>query len=515
MSSAPRSAPVHYGVAALSVALAIVVRLLVTTTLGPTVFLLFFAAVTVSAWYGGLGPGLFATVLAMIVGGWFTPARPVADGPEPFALARLIAFGLEAGLISVLCGTLHGARRRALDAQRRGEEAQLETAVALERTRVGAAVQDELRSRLAAVVEGSGDAIITVDLQGRIVSWNPGAERMFGHAAAEAIGRPVDLIAQGSSADEPRLLVQLVLRGERVGPIEVVRVAKDGRPVEVSLAASPLRDVEGHVTGGAAIFRDISARRRDEEEIRRLNRDLERRVSERTAELETANHELEAFTYSVSHDLRAPLRGLDGFSRILLQDHAAQLDGEAQRYLALVRDNAQRMGALIDDLLRLSRLTSQPLERRRVDVEELVREVLASLEREWEGRRIEFHIGPLPPCDADRGLLKQVFVNLLSNAIKYTRPRDPAHIAIEAEEDPAATGAPVYVVRDDGVGFEMRYAGKMFGVFQRFHRAEEYEGTGAGLAIAHRIVGRHGGRIWAESAPDDGATFRFTVPAAG
>jgi PAS domain S-box-containing protein len=505
--SAPRTEIVRYLVATLAVAVALALRVLLAHVLVPTVFLLFFGAVMVSAWYGGTGPGLYSTVLSLLVSGLFL--IPVTVQP-PLRVSQAM-FILVGVLISVLSGTLHTARRRAIEAQQVSERAQRETDAALERARAGAVVENDLRARLAAVVESSDDAIMTVDAAGRIASWNVGAERMFGYAANEVIGQPAQIIAPADRLEESQGLVQTVLRGDRVAALETVRVGKGARRVEVSLAATPLRDADGKVAGGAAILRDISRRKRDEEEIRHLNRDLERRVRERTRELEAANDELKSFTYSVSHDLRAPLRGLDGFSRILLEDYGDRLDDEGRRHLETVRASALKMGALIDDLLRLSRLTRHPLEKERIDVEALVREVLEELRSEREGRQVEFEIAALPPVEADRGLLHQVFVNLISNAIKYTRPRAVAHVEIGSCPDPLDPRTLCYFVRDDGVGFDMRYAGKLFGVFQRMHREQEYEGTGVGLAIVSHIVNRHGGRIWPDARPDHGATFSFTL----
>lgn len=251
-------------------------------------------------------------------------------------------------------------------------------------------------------------------------------------------------------------------------------------------------------------LRTIITRKKAEEKIKTLNEDLERRA----IELEAANKELEAFSYSVSHDLRAPLRATDGFSRVLLEKHASQLPPDAQRYLNLVRDNAQQMGRLIDDLLAFSRLSRQPLKRQRVAPEEIVRQMINDLQQEQAGRKIEISIAELPACEADPALLKQVFVNLLSNALKYTRQREVSRIDIDWQQ---TDGSPVYFVKDNGVGFDMQYVDKLFGVFQRLHRAEEYAGTGVGLAIVQRIIHRHGGRVWAHAEIDKGATFYFTL----
>ncbi|MBD2515982.1 AAA family ATPase [Nostoc sp. FACHB-973] len=250
-------------------------------------------------------------------------------------------------------------------------------------------------------------------------------------------------------------------------------------------------------------------RKRAIEALHQLNQSLETRVKQRTTQLETANKALEAFSYSVSHDLRAPLRAINGFSRMMQEDYGEQLDGEANRYLKIVRENAKRMGELIDDLLALSRLDRKEMSRQPVFPNEMIQMVLNDLAPDWSDREIEFAIADLPGCQADPSLLKQVWLNLLSNAIKYTRYKSLACIEVGYE---VMNGEGVYFIRDNGAGFDMRYADNLFGVFQRLHREEEFEGTGIGLAIVQRIIQRHGGRIWAEAACDRGATFYFTLP---
>ncbi len=254
---------------------------------------------------------------------------------------------------------------------------------------------------------------------------------------------------------------------------------------------------------------EIAERQQAEKERDRLNAELEQRVIQRTAQLTAANKELEAFSYSVSHDLRAPVRAIDGFLRILQEDYSDQLDTEGNRYIKIVRDNAKRMGELIDDLLALSRLNRQEMHRQPIYPNDLIQRLLNDMELEMRDREIQFELADLPICSADLSLLKQVWVNLLSNAIKYTRNQVPARITIDANE---IEGEVVYFIQDNGAGFDMRYANNLFGVFQRLHRDEEFEGTGIGLAIVQRIIHRHGGRIWAEAAVNQGATFYFTFP---
>jgi signal transduction histidine kinase len=243
-------------------------------------------------------------------------------------------------------------------------------------------------------------------------------------------------------------------------------------------------------------------------EVQRAQSNLEGQVVERTQALRETNAELEAFSYSVSHDLRAPLRAIHGFARILLEDHGPALDPEAKRVLGVIDQNTKRMGQLIDDLLSFSRLGRKELESARVDMAELVRSVADEMQRSAGDRPLEITVGPLPPAEGDRDMLRQAVTNLLDNAAKFTRRRTPGRIDVGHQTNGAET---VYFVKDNGAGFDQRYAGKLFGVFQRLHGAEEFEGTGVGLAIVQRIVLRHGGRVWAEGRPDAGATFFFTL----
>jgi light-regulated signal transduction histidine kinase (bacteriophytochrome) len=277
----------------------------------------------------------------------------------------------------------------------------------------------------------------------------------------------------------------------------------------------PILDERGEPKFLLGIAVDITASKLAEQAIRELNAELR----DKAAQLEVTNKELESFSYSVSHDLRAPLRAIDGFAQMMQEDYQERLDAEGKRYLSVIRQNSNRMGALIDDLLEFSRLGRQPVAQGDVNVDALVREVVEEvLNSEPRGERgaaaaaPQIEVGPLPPARGDRGLLRQVWTNLIANAVKYSGKVQRPLIQVSGSEVGAENH---YSVRDNGVGFNMQYAEQLFHVFQRLHRADEFGGTGVGLAIVHRIVTRHGGRVWAEGVVDNGAVFSFSLPKAG
>ncbi len=344
------------------------------------------------------------------------------------------------------------------------------------------------------------------DENGRFLRWNSNFMAVTGYRAEE-IGRmhPLEFFAEAEKELVRERIQEVFAKGE--SQLEAKILAKDGGSIPYFLTGR--RIVIDGIPGMLGMGVDITDRKRAELRVLELNEELEHRVVDRTAELQAANNELEAFSYSVSHDLRAPLRAVNGFADIVLQDYGAQLPEEGRRLLERIRGRGLRMGELIDDLLSFSKLGRLPMSRREIDVDRLVGAVLLELTPSHEGRPIEFRIEPLGRCHGDRTLLRQVWVNLLGNAIKYTRGRDPAIIEVSHT---AGQNEDVYRVQDNGAGFDMRFAQKLFAVFQRLHLADEFEGTGVGLAIVKRVVERHGGRVWAEGAEQRGATFHFAIP---
>jgi PAS domain S-box-containing protein len=366
----------------------------------------------------------------------------------------------------------------------------------------------ESEERYRQLFEAESDAIVLIDNEtGRILEANNAASILYGYSREELLARRnVDLSAEPEDTRQvtqatPVIADQVIMiplryhrkRDGTVFPVEITGrfFLRQGRPVHI------------------AAIRDIAARKQAEEEIRQLNAELERRVVERTAQLEAANKELEAFAYSVSHDLRAPLRAIDGFTRILSEDYAPSLDAEGKRVCVVIRDNTRRMGQLIDDLLAFSRLGRAPMRAAPIDMERLAVSVFDELTASEDRERLEFQVASLPAAVGDPALIRQVWLNLLGNALKFSSKRERAMVEVGGRRE---AGENVYWVRDNGAGFDMRYADKLFGVFQRLHGEREFAGTGVGLAIVQRVIHRHGGRVWAQGEADQGATFYFTLP---
>jgi PAS domain S-box-containing protein len=373
-----------------------------------------------------------------------------------------------------------------------------------ERKRLEAAM-----SLLAAIVESSDDAVIGKDMNSIITSWNKGAEKLFGYTAAEVVGTSIMRLIPTDIHDEENRIMEKLKRGES-DRFETLRRSKDGLLIDVAITASPIKDAIGKVIGVSKVARDITQRKAAEEKIRQLNIELEERVVERTAQLDGVIKELEAFSYSVSHDLRAPLRHVLGFVELLRKDAGPSLSITSQRYLTTIADASKRMGILIDDLLAFSRVARGALQKKDVDLDGLVREVIGDFRQEVMDRKIEWRIHPLSQVWADPALLRLVLVNLIANAVKFTAGRVEAKIEIGSS--PNGLREKVFFIRDNGAGFDPKYSDKLFGVFQRLHSEAEFPGTGIGLANVQRIIHRHGGRVWAEGTVDKGATFYFSVP---
>ncbi len=369
----------------------------------------------------------------------------------------------------------------------------------------------ESEERFRMMVESVKDyAIVALDRDGKVASWNAGAERFKGYQSSDILGKsfaifyPPEDVSAGKPAEELRIAAQ-----EGRYEITAERLRKDGQKFWAQVTLAPVRNPEGELIGFTQVTRDITERKQAEEQILQLNAELEQRVRARTSQLEEANKQLESFSYSVSHDLRAPLRHIQGYAEMLAEEIEGKLSPEADRFLRTIKNSSVEMGQLIDDLLAFSRMGRTELNLKPISPNELIDETIAALELSTKDRNIEWTIHPLPKIVGDAPTLKQVFANLIGNAVKYSRQRDPAQIEIgqSGEKD----GRPILFVRDNGAGFDMRYAKNLFGVFQRLHRSDEFEGTGIGLATVRRIIARHGGEIWAEAAVNQGATFYFTL----
>ncbi|HLY73342.1 MAG TPA: ATP-binding protein [Planctomycetota bacterium] len=373
------------------------------------------------------------------------------------------------------------------------------------------AAEDRLHEKDARLIEAQEIARLGSwewNIASNTVSWSDEVYRLSGIMPSKFGGGFSDFVNVAHPDDRTPLREALETACRKREPLTLdFRIIRpDGSVRHLHAQGKVVLDAEGRPLRLVATLQDITERKLADQAIQDLNRELQTRM----AELASANKELEGFSYSVSHDLRAPLRAIDGFSRMLVEDFGDQAKGDVRRYLDVIVGNTRRMGQLIDDLLSFARMGRKSLETSTIDMDAMVKDVVADLSQQNPDRALEFRVGFLPPAQGDTAMFRQVWTNLISNAVKYSRGRAPAQVEIQARK---AEHEIVYSVRDNGVGFDMQYSHKLFGVFQRLHSDKEFEGTGVGLALVARIVQRHGGRVWADGKLGDGATFSFALPA--
>jgi len=482
------SAVLRHGLAIASFALALGLALLAQRYgfRNVEVPLLLFA-VAVTAWHAGPGPAALAVVLSIAFFDYFfTEPRYtfyVTYSDIPYLIV-FISFALLVAWFSAVRRRVEGNLRQARD------HLQIEV---VERT------------QQASLLNLTHDATFVRDMDFLITFWNLGAQELYGWAPEDAVGKHSHQLLQTVfPAPLEDVHAELLKTGRWEG--ELKRTTAQGTTVVVAARYALRRDEQARPVAILETSNDITERKRREQEIENLNQEL----AKRSTELEAINKELEAFAYSVSHDLRAPLRHIAGFTELLHKKVSALVDEKSNRYIAMVLDSAKRMGNLIDDLLAFSRIGRAETQKTQVSLAQLVKEALTEVRQDTEGRKISWKIGALPDFYGDRSMLRLVLVNLISNAIKFTRTRAQAEIEIGCAD--GNKDSLVVFVRDNGVGFDMKYVNKLFGVFQRLHDSDAFEGTGIGLATVQRIIHRHGGKVWAEGAVDNGATFYFSAP---
>ena len=430
-----------------------------------------------------------------------TFSRLHARAPE---IATLVLTGLDDRELGTRA-VQEGAQDYLIKGQASGDSLIRAIHYARERARAQAAV---VRSKVEweRTFDAVPDLIAILDRDHRFVRVNRAMAERLGRAPAACVGLTCYGEVHGDLAPPSFCPYRQLLADEQEHEAEV---REDRLGGDFLVSVSPLRDGAGELLGCVHVARDVTLRRRAEAEIRRLNAELEERVRQRTSQLEAANHNLESFSFSISHDLRSPLRAIDGFARLLEDTLDPALDAEQVHFLDTIRANAQRMSQLIDDLLAFSRAGRQDLRRARVDMGAMVQEVWGELVARDTGPRAELRLAMLPEADADPTMIRQVWVNLLGNALKFSARRELRVVEVGGVTEQGETA---YFVRDNGAGFEVRYAEKLFGVFQRLHPASLFEGSGVGLAIVREIIQRHGGRVWGSGEVDVGATFEFTLP---
>jgi len=478
----------RYGLAVGSVALALGMALLLErSNFRGVEFPLFLFAIAVTVWYAGLWPGVLAVLLSSLAFNYFFTEPLYTFYVARVDLPYYVVFILFASLLAWF-----STIRRRVEQELLQSRDELEKEVAE-------------RTQQASLLNLTHDTIFVRDMSDIITYWNRGAEELYGWSPQEAVGKHSQQLLQAEfpiGFEEVR--AELLRTGRWEG--ELRKTKSDGSSVVVASRWSLRQDEQGRPLAILETNNDISDRKRREEEISKLNVEL----GKRTSDLEVTNKELEAFAYSVSHDLRAPLRHMAGFTELLQKHLASTLDEKSLRYMKIILEAAKKMGNLIDDLLAFSKIGRVETRETMVNMEQLVKEVLADMQQETEGRNIAWKVGALPNLFGDRSMLRLALVNLISNAVKFTRKNPQAEIEIGSMEK-KEEGVVVFV-RDNGVGFDMKYAHKLFGVFQRLHQADSFEGTGIGLATVQRIIYRHGGRVWAESSVNRGATFFLSVP---